>query len=235
MKRGFLLSNTSKPRKDAPVDAKTTPIMPPKVIRIPTGPVLPPDTSKTIGDFEKLGDHMVVTWLPLASQLRRFIDPISVALVYPSVKEAILALPNFPAPYTPTPLPPRCDIGSVSGKGFGVFATANLKPGDLIITERPLILIPVFLPWVEGAQPPAIHPDALLELAVKQLGPAEILFRQLHNCKGPDKSLVRGIFDTNGICIGALPGYNGTYGAVGFQISRFNHRYENQPQFLHVK
>ncbi|TFK97755.1 hypothetical protein BDV98DRAFT_574148 [Pterulicium gracile] len=56
------------------------------------------------------------------------------------VKQVILDTPNFPANLAIPPLAPKAyRVGSIPGKGIGALATRDIKRGELVMAERPLI------------------------------------------------------------------------------------------------
>jgi hypothetical protein len=54
---------------------------------------------------------------------------------------AVFSISNFPLPM-PRPKEINYQILSTPTMGFGMFATCDLKIGDLILAERPLLFIP---------------------------------------------------------------------------------------------
>lgn len=109
--------------------------------------------------------------------------------------------------------------------GKGLFARETIQPGELILAERPLVLMPIALPHIPGKSP--YCPDQFLEQLSERLDDdARRDFYRLHNCKGPSVLQIRGIMDTNVLSVGLLPGpYTGEHGAICRAISRINHRY----------
>jgi hypothetical protein len=60
-------------------------------------------------------------------------------------KREILATPGYPRRLE-RPSSTAHRISNVPGKGLGIFATRELKMGDLIFAERPIIVVPAFSP-----------------------------------------------------------------------------------------
>ncbi|KAG5636624.1 hypothetical protein H0H81_007365 [Sphagnurus paluster] len=129
---------------------------------------------------------------------------LTLCLLYPGMREAILALPNFPddLPSGPTWPNEPFAIRETSGCGLGVFATAPFAQGDLIVCERPLFVIPL-------AFPAGIGPlGDIVKIVVDQLHPAlQAVFYSLYNCKNNKFRDVAGITDTNLLSIGAMAFY----------------------------
>jgi hypothetical protein len=125
---------------------------------------------------------------------------------------------RFPAPIIPTPLPFRFYFETVEGKGTGTFAATNLSPGDLIISERPLIIHPHVTPVGVSRK------DISKEVVDLLCDSSRSIFYSLHNCKGSDRSSILGIIDTNAIGIGKLPGFELGFSAVCAITSHLNHR-----------
>jgi hypothetical protein len=222
MRRGFLL----KAKGAAPARPNTTSIESPNtnsalgVLKIPFVPNLPSDGS----DRNELPDrlsHYRITTLPLSC-----LQP-AVCLLYLGVKDAVLAMPGFPAPYFPWLVGYR--ISNAPGAGKGMFATADIHPGDLILCERPMILFPVYFPRLPITPGQTFQEGAAVqqfETLVESLGPAyRREFFALSNCKPNYPSKISGIFATNALCAGPLPGsYKGQYAGIGREVSRINHR-----------
>ncbi|KAK7689441.1 hypothetical protein QCA50_007233 [Cerrena zonata] len=148
-------------------------------------------------------------------------EPITECIIRPEIKDTILAIPGFPHPFT-TPDPPRYEIKLIRGAGMGMVATVDLDVGDVILAERPLLVTTQLLQ--RAGQLPWQHPHHLQRMVVERM-PKETAeeFFALHNCKGYTQPSITGIFNTNAIGIGALPGYPADCGAVCKVISRVNH------------
>ncbi|KZT02011.1 SET domain-containing protein [Laetiporus sulphureus 93-53] len=147
-------------------------------------------------------------------------ERVTNTLLFVGMKEAILALPGFPAPLTYTAR--SYELRSIKDKGLCLFATADFDTGDLIICERPLFVSTVVHPFSLRPGDPSAN-DAIVELLSRMCEYDRLMFYVLHNCKGNDRPREQGIIDTNAINIGALPGYDGACGAVCMESSRINH------------
>jgi hypothetical protein len=247
MKRGFLNKSSNKilsssatrnpvSKLTEPTLIETIPQVPSKdVVHIPTGPIkdflAPTPTENVLDNWPGIeAGVMVNTVLPPPSQ---GMDVFTFCLFPPGVKEKVLAIPNFPGPpFMLTALQYKFCIGPVPGAGQGMFAASDLKAGDLIMAERPLLLGPQAMPFVnlEGG----VHPDTIMETLVdEKLDPlSRDIFMKLHNCKGPDTSKIRGILDTNSLALKAMPGHDAQYMGVFEHISRINHRLVTATPFL---
>ncbi|RDB17699.1 putative endonuclease LCL3 [Hypsizygus marmoreus] len=85
-------------------------------------------------------------------------ERITLYFFYPGAYDALLAIPHFPHPF----LPPRpasttyeINLSPTPSQGTGMFATARLRPGDLIISERPMLLLPGYHTCIYSVQYPA--------------------------------------------------------------------------------
>jgi hypothetical protein len=228
-----LVSNLAEPTSIA----AAVPHVPPKgIIPIPTGPIkdfrasAPLENALANWPGLKAGVTFVTTSLPPS---QGHPDVHSFCLLPPGIKEKVLALPNFPGPpFMVSMMQNKFRIGPVPGAGKGMFVTTDLKAGDLIMAERPLLVAPAAFPYanLKGF----VHPDKIMEMAVNErLGPnGRDIFMQLHNCKGPDTPKIRGIVDTNSLELGPMPGHDTQYMGIFQHISRINHRSVTAPPFL---
>ena len=149
-------------------------------------------------------------------------DTESQCLLPPGVKAKIVATPGFPQ-LVDTPNPPRYQVTPIPGAGIGLVATVDLEVGDLIVAERPLIVMTQALPGGQGRR--KFHPNEWLRILVDRLRDENREeFFALHNCKGNTRPHVVGISDTNSVGIGALTGVGGECTAICKIISRANHR-----------
>jgi hypothetical protein len=222
MRRGFLKykpSTASKPATgdnfqvgSAPRSSESKP--PQSKIEIPTGYPAPESVTKPMPPLAKL-PYLRMVALPRVNH-----EPQVMSLLYPGGAEAILAHPGFPASAIPMPCPLRFTIHDTADKGTGLFASADLRPGDLIMSERPLLLGPVIQPLQEGRDP-----DAYIALCRNCMEPERRMqFDSLYNCKKPSEaSPLMGIVHTNAFSV-SMPGCEGGHIAVCANASRFNHR-----------
>ncbi|KAJ7080640.1 hypothetical protein B0H15DRAFT_787079 [Mycena belliarum] len=68
-------------------------------------------------------------------------EPSSVVIAEPLIAQLVSTQPNFPLALQ-TPLEPTYDIRATGKMGLGMFAKCDLKPGDLILAERPALVYP---------------------------------------------------------------------------------------------
>ncbi|KAG5342342.1 hypothetical protein C0989_002813 [Termitomyces sp. Mn162] len=121
---------------------------------------------------------------------------------------------------------------------MGMFATRDLAPSDLILAERPLLVVPqrdlnVVFTKAGHAQPPPVEAmEALLKVCVDRMLPDNrTAFFELHNCHTKDDpGPILGIVRTNGISIRILtePSKLGKDDPLDFSgifqtMSRINH------------
>src|SRR5437667_12509068 len=119
-------------------------------IKIPTGPIKAYMHSKIDGlgcSTSTKGVLVRITTLPNPGVPG---DPISVCAFVGPVKENILSIPSFPGPPLIRPYPPRFRIGDAPGAGKGMFATRDLRAGELIAIERSLFVGPKCTPGEES-------------------------------------------------------------------------------------
>jgi hypothetical protein len=161
-------------------------------------------------------------------------------IVNGSTKAKVLNAPGYPAR---VPKPPRLDlyqVGPTLDMGQGVFAKCDIKRGELILAERPLLVVPQTLMLPKGVfrdqytdeqknQMTMLEFERVLETTIGHF-PAEIQadVRALHNSYiGDGCGPLLGIMRTNGYATTSL--YDGsdkraTYAAVCKIASRINHR-----------
>ncbi|KAF5376480.1 hypothetical protein D9615_008624 [Tricholomella constricta] len=157
-------------------------------------------------------------------------------------KRDILSTPGFPSPI-PRPPQTRHRIGP-SLFGIGMFATRDIKMGDLIMSERPLLASPIVIPplipnFPEGfeltlsqsLEAKMAEFEKCLENSLGRMLPENrAAFLALHNCHTEDGSgPIFGRIRTNGFGIIQKTEKSGLeagdYGCVGVfnAISRVNH------------
>ncbi|KZT01986.1 SET domain-containing protein [Laetiporus sulphureus 93-53] len=226
MKRGFLKGKSLNTGNE-PIIKVQTRITPPPApnaktvdgfIPMPCGPASTSRDAPLVGTLPPDMSHRIAVTLPPRELCGT--ERMTTTLLFPGMKEAILALPGFPAPLTHTA--ESFEIGPIKGKGLGMFATADFDTGDLIICERPLYVSTVVQPFSLRPGDPTAN-DAIVELLSRMCEYDRRMFYSLHNCKGNDCPREQGIIDTNAINVGALPGYDGACAAIYIDVSRINH------------
>ncbi|KAF8346576.1 hypothetical protein F5887DRAFT_1073253 [Amanita rubescens] len=145
-------------------------------------------------------------------------EPYTISLLYPGAKEALAAIPGFPAPYNPS-IRVHYRIGDAPGAGKGMFALSDLDTGDLIARERPLCLFPQAMPGNSYTDS-----DMILMQILSKMKPADILdYFDLANCK-TEAGPASGIMGTNNLNAARMPGeYDGRYACICRDLSRVNH------------
>ncbi|KAI4521421.1 SET domain-containing protein [Schizophyllum commune Loenen D] len=78
-------------------------------------------------------------------------DGTTEAMLDSATKRKLYAQPGFPRPLTQPPSPAQ-RISPAGKKGLGMFATRALSAGDLILSERPLVVHPLGAPLYTGDQ-----------------------------------------------------------------------------------
>lgn len=161
-------------------------------------------------------------------------------IVTPKVKDIILRIPNFPK-RPKHPADSRYRIGTASiGTGLGMFATKNIRAGDMIMCERPFViassnigrgmLMPEGMSREEAIQGILANVELRYEATIRRLLPKDqAAYKALYNCHLHDGSgPLLGIFRTNSLQATELvdpdePEYAG-YAGVCKDMSRINHR-----------
>ncbi|KAG6832578.1 hypothetical protein H0H87_001234 [Tephrocybe sp. NHM501043] len=224
MKRGFLKTKTT--RSD-PVAVNTVEASKDieEPVKIPIAPTKEPEVP-SLGKISQSFNFVVTTLRngPRSSP--------TICLFYPGTKEAVterLKGCGFHPELDTVDGTIDTVIKNALGQGRGIFAGKDFHPGDHIYSERPIIVIPEVI--VEGPVKRGL--DFYLELLVSRLSPtARSEFLGLHNCKSGDPQDLVGIFNTNSLDIGRLPGeYDGMYAGICIYLSHFNH--SCSPNALH--
>ncbi|KIY53428.1 SET domain-containing protein [Fistulina hepatica ATCC 64428] len=140
-------------------------------------------------------------------RIMTYLPPVETGcLFFTGVKERLLARLSWPAPI-PEAAQNCYQIGDSLLGGLGLFAVRNIKLGELIIVERPLLIT---------------------STAMRMENEIQLLIRALSNCRwngnGANEEPMMGMVETNSISIDYLPGdIDMTYGAIFNVVSRFNH------------
>jgi hypothetical protein len=191
--------------------------------------------------FEERDNHsasasasMIYTTLPIGAAAD---EPVSECLFFAGSKEVVLNTPGFPQPLI-HPAAPAFRMSTVPGKGMGLFSTRALKMGDLILSERPLLVTVrgMYTRVAKGDTPAMIFQRSLNQLekynsiAVERMRDDDkAAFMALANSHKEDGSgPIVGINRTNGLGIeGLRPGVEDETKrcvAILKHISRLNHR-----------
>lgn len=165
-----------------------------------------------------------------------------------NTKSKVLKYPGFPKSLPKIPhSTPSCDVRKVRSMGMGLFATRDLKIGELILAERPLLIAPRAMDYVSGeiagirnytpaqlAQIQLFEAERVLQTAVRRMdNEGRRAYMSLANAHKEDGSgPCLGILRTNVYAIGGIvdgpdaapiTSMNG-YCAVANLGSRINHR-----------
>ncbi|KAJ6448907.1 hypothetical protein C8R45DRAFT_1131511 [Mycena sanguinolenta] len=249
MKRGFLNSSKAKERPLGPAIATTSSVsksaqdISPRSFPIGKVELTITEGSKTSafyiqGRDSRLGsvaNFITSTTLPLNAKPD---EPVTECIFYPGSKEVVLNCPGFPQPLV-HPTTPTFRLRAVPGKGMGLFSTRDLKMGDLILCERPLLVSPCVVPTdPDPSLTDEMSRQYILDMseeyyaiAVGRMWPKDkVAFMALANSHTEDGSgPCSGIIRTNGLVIdGLLPSKTSLprdiYSATCKDISRLNHR-----------
>ncbi|KAJ7169115.1 hypothetical protein C8R43DRAFT_1155413 [Mycena crocata] len=254
MKRGFLNSSKAQARPLGPLQApKRSIAINPEFGRFPIGkvePVVVPEghESKTVYKERdaRSGSHptaMTYTTLPIGAEDD---EPVTECFFFPGSKEVLMNIPGFPQPMV-RPKTSAFRVAATKDMGMGLFSTRALKMGDLILTERPLLVSArgISIPIPKGFTSEQMAQHTLNELervytvCLSRMRPEKKkAFMALANSHKEDGSgPIVGIVRTNALCIeGLCPDMKGELsncGGILEYISRLNHSCSpnTQPRF----
>ncbi|KAJ6631537.1 hypothetical protein B0H10DRAFT_1772746, partial [Mycena sp. CBHHK59/15] len=176
---------------------------------------------------------MTFTTLPLGADDN---EPVTECFFFPGSKELFMNTPGFPHPPR-RPARPAYRTDESAGRGKGLFATRALQTGDLVLSERPLLITgrgivvdrPAHFTDAQYVQHALAQLENVLTVCVGRMRPAaRKAFLALANSHTEDGSKpLSGIMRTNGLCLeGLRPGVEGElsqYSATCKDISRLNH------------
>ncbi|KAF7357576.1 Aldehyde dehydrogenase [Mycena sanguinolenta] len=251
MKRGFLNSSKAQARPLGPViigpntskpAVSEQDVSPLQVRSFPIGKVGKVDVPE-IGALNiqerdnRLGSTpgaLTYTRLPIDAEDD---EPVTECIFFAGSKEIVINTPGFPQPLV-HPAKPTFRLGTVPGKGVAVFSMRDLKMGDLILCERPLLISVRGVPTPEN---PNFTEEMFLQhtmnffekcvaFAVDRMRPKDkAAFMALANSHTEDGSgPCVGVIRTNGLGVsGLLPSKtdlpSNIYSATCKDISRLNH------------
>lgn len=175
------------------------------------------ETREHAADYVDYGaNDCVFTTQPtknIGDKLEDFPDGWTECLIRGFTKREILSTPGFPRPI-PRPPTPCHRIGPTASKGLGVFATRLIQRGDLIFSERAIMIEPTSFP-ISGKIPKTFTPEErkraefdqmekVFEACFARLAPEnKAAFLALHNSHLHDgNGPLRGIVRTNCFGIG---------------------------------
>lgn len=110
---------------------------------------------------------------------------------------------------------------ALPGKGCGVLAARHVCPGELLLAESPLIVVPW---WVRHSMFPGKEKKDFLDRAVRELSTEQRKgFYNLHDSKvsEDEAKTIDGIWRTNNFALG--PSCSRSDNGLFLNISRFNH------------
>lgn len=163
---------------------------------------------------------------------------VTEALLDIATKRALFSQPNFPRRLV-RPIVPAHLIAPAGFKGLGMFATRHLRAGNLILSERPLIIRPAGAPLRQDVPDLSQTQRALFSLSEREMQLQVMLQRMTHECRDAYLALSRSKYHaecgpllararTNGWQ--ALTEFNfansgscGSYAGVFDELSRMNH------------
>lgn len=138
-------------------------------------------------------------------------------------------------PLLPSPIPAACIPSAnpnhcvkwTDHKGYGQFASRDILPGELIIVEHPVVILP------SGDFPPEIYDELAERLPKKRRGE----FLRMGNCRPKEEcaSHAEGIVRTNALMLELDPkgqqpeAKRLVYGGAYPLINRANHRWRRLP------
>ncbi|KAJ7218296.1 hypothetical protein C8J57DRAFT_1395150 [Mycena rebaudengoi] len=245
MKRGFLNSSKAMQRQPgpqpnpAPNSSVTESETKTNVDRPPIGIIAVPEGYETKFSSEhdpragSAQDTLMITTVPHNAKAD---EPTTECLFLYGSKEVLMNIPGFPEPVK-YPTQPAFYMKPSPGKGNGLFSKRALKMGDLILSERPLL---VTTPVISTDEPTGLTHEQHVQLSLNRMEKIYTLcvdrmsseskeaFMGLANSHTQDGSgPVTGIVRTNGLGIkGLRPGATDLTrfcGAIGKNISRVNH------------
>jgi hypothetical protein len=188
-------------------------------------------------------DDLIMTTMP-PTKARGDSHNQTQCLTRHATKLKVLNQPGFPQP-VPKPAHLNYVVKQTDKMGKGVFATRDIKFGELIFAERPLLVVPANFN-VSGIDPNSVHYsmeqhkhmimaewEKKLNIVVEERMTEEDrkAFKELQNSHTEDGSPpILGVVRTNGF--GILGNFDtdhfsmgSSYTAVGKITSRVNHRY----------
>jgi hypothetical protein len=151
-------------------------------------------------------------------------------------KQNIFSTPGFPSPIS-QPFQTRYLVKVTTDMGLGMFASSDIKMGDLIIAERPLMVTPGavdlnidYLETISNDQKRQIvllEWEKVLDRCFQRLSNEDqAAFLTLANTNNKDGSgQILGKIRTNGFAVTLGEGFFKDYSAVCKELSRVNHRY----------
>ena len=176
--------------------------------------------------------------IPSLAMTQAYKEPYSICLLWSSTLQGITKTAGYPRTLPKTRLPTLVTIKSAPNMGLGLFANHDIKVSELVLAERPLLVVPPTIPIVtdspeqlsssaaELRRSGIEHHETILEQFLGLMRKEEAdAFKNLENHHGENGSKLFGIVLTNGYSmkfdetVDIL-----TYHAVGNKGSRINHK-----------
>lgn len=156
----------------------------------------------------------------------RMLKTVSCWLAYTDIMEAIPTSFRWGPLNPPTPLPRPYYVGdsAISGAGEAMIAARNIKRGETVVIERPLIIIPVVIRAVTTKE----NVEIVLQSMIDGLDEDDRRrFMALKNCKpASEYGPLLGRAQTNGLHVHFRKSKDiPTYSAICADISKVNHKY----------
>ncbi|KAF8985023.1 hypothetical protein BDQ17DRAFT_1548715 [Cyathus striatus] len=189
-----------------------------------------------IVNFEKVSDFPNVRYVPTVKYLPSLFYPpgtiictsipsqkdpngVTECLIPTQLKSQILNIPGFPRAPPDSPVD-TYSISSMESKGLGMVATRTIGIGQLIVAERPIILIPDVLPFDANYVYSALRHAIIDYLASRLPSENSVAMYWLANVHLNASPQCHGIFETNSMAVmfGTVK-----YLALTKEISRINH------------
>ncbi|KIK69294.1 hypothetical protein GYMLUDRAFT_152915 [Collybiopsis luxurians FD-317 M1] len=182
--------------------------------------------------------------VPVGSKLAEYPGGWTECFVSGHVKRQIYSTPGFPKiPVPPTGGSPPYRISPAGTKGLGMFATRLIRGGDVILDERPLLVVPITIAGFKGDVKTFMSLTREKQMQLLRQEWAENMkvafdrmpeenqkaFMELYNShEHDDNSEIAGRIRTNGLAAGELrdkdtTGAVGLYSATCKDSSRINH------------
>nr|GAT49083.1 predicted protein [Mycena chlorophos] len=241
MKRGFLNAKPKAKSQIRPTSSSTRGDVAPcavqeskKAVKVKIPPGFEAEFKRHAEERAKLYE-----WISMPPNVAETGEPVTECSFLLGTKQIFLDTPGFPEPLPlgPSPNDPGWRVAPIPGKGVGLVATRALKQGEIILTERPLLIIPAFVDcpvpesftqeqkmqhvfdeWERFAQPSV---ERMTEWRRR------VFFELYNGDRESGSGPIMGVVQTNGIGLRDLqPGVGGKLGAyvaVCEMISRLNH------------
>ncbi|KAI0317801.1 hypothetical protein OF83DRAFT_1171658 [Amylostereum chailletii] len=196
-------------------------------IRIPSGFFAAPERTPSLPEMEShlfsLKPQPRLQMLHVPQVPSQPDDVQTLCILWEDTRAALRSKHNFPAPFDPSINVGRFSIVDIAGKGKSMVAARDFELGELVVAERPLLVLPETMVY----QPPYRSAGDVIAALIEHTMPPHVkrLYFDLRNShpNTPGMSAAEGISNTNGLTLGLFPGWPGPYDAVFYYVSRANH------------